>query len=135
VNAKRTVNRRRFAAAGLALGLVFAGCGGSDGGSTASSDPQSNTVSLKLIAFKPERLTVKAGTTVTWKNEDGTEHSVTSGTVKQGSSGVTNATDGMFDSGLFGQNKTFTFTFTSPGTYPYFCTLHPATMRGEITVT
>lgn len=135
MNTTWTAHRRGLAAAGFALGLVFAGCGGGDGDSAAPADAQPNAVSLKLIAFKPDSLTVKAGTTVTWKNEDGTEHSVTSGTVKQGSSGVTPVTDGKFDSGLFGQTKSFTFTFQAPGTYPYFCTLHPATMRGEITVT
>ena len=135
MNANWTAHRRGIAAAGIALGLVFAGCGGSGDDKAAAPDAPANAVSLKLIAFKPESLTVKAGTTVTWRNEDGTEHSVTSGTVKQGSSGVTPATDGTFDSGLFGQNKSFTFTFRAPGTYPYFCTLHPATMRGEITVT
>lgn len=114
---------------------MFAGCGGGDGNTAATADAEASAVSLKLIAFKPDRLTVKAGTTVTWTNEDGTEHSVTSGTVKQGSSGVTPASDGMFDSGLFGPNKSFTFAFRTPGTYAYFCTLHPATMRGEITVT
>lgn len=135
MNAKRIVNRRSLAVAGLALGLVFAGCGGGDGDTTAAPDARSTAVSMKLIAFTPEALTVKAGTTVTWRNEDGTEHSVTSGTVEQGPASVSPAADGTFDSGLLGSNATFTFTFQSPGTYPYFCTLHPATMRGEITVT
>lgn len=135
MNTRWTAHRRGLAAVAVALGLVFAGCGGGDGGTAATADAESNAVTLKLIAFKPDRLTVKAGTTVTWKNEDGTEHSVTSGTVNQGSSGVTPAPDGTFDSGLFGQSKSFTFTFQTPGTYAYFCTLHPATMRGEITVT
>jgi plastocyanin len=59
---------------------------------------------------------------------------VTSGTVTQGSGGVTTAVDSKFESGSLKQNASFSFTFTAPGTYAYFCKIHPATMRGEITV-
>lgn len=90
---------------------------------------------MKLIAFKPERLSVAAGTAVTWNNEDASEHTVTSGKVTQGTGGVSTAVDSMFESGSLKQNATFEFTFKSPGTYAYFCKIHPATMRGEITVT
>jgi len=92
-------------------------------------------VALKLIAFKPESLTVKAGQAVTWKNEDAADHTVTSGTVKQEAAGVKEGPDGKFDSGNLGGNKSFSFTFAAPGTYAYYCKLHPATMRGQITVT
>ena len=40
----------------------------------------------------------------------------------------------MFDSGNIATGKTFSFTFKDAGTYPFFCALHPATMRGEIRV-
>ncbi len=121
---------------------MFAGCGGGSdkpASTAASSTPtpavQSNTVTLKLIAFKPEALTVKAGTAVTWKNEDGTDHSVTSGVVKQEGGGVKDTPDGKFDSGTLGAGKSFSFTFASAGTYTFYCKFHPATMRGTITVT
>lgn len=91
-------------------------------------------MTLKGITFRPETLEVSAGTTVTWTNEDGTAHTVTSGMVEQGAAGVSERPDGRFESGQFSTGKTFGFTFDSPGTYPYFCALHPATMRGQVTV-
>lgn len=153
MNATRKTTGRGLAATGLGLALVLAGCGGGDGGTgnggaaapvttsttagaaVANTNAGANAVSLKLIAFKPESLAVKAGATVTWKNEDGTDHTVTSGTVAQLSGGVKATPDGKFDSGSLGSGKTFSFTFTARGTYAYFCNVHPATMRGEITVT
>ena len=118
------------------LALVASACGGgSDEGSAAAAGAEGGqTVALKLIAFKPERLSVAAGTAVTWKNEDASEHTVTSGTVSQSTGGVTTAVDDKFESGSLKQNAAFTFTFATPGTYSYFCKIHPATMRGEITV-
>lgn len=123
-------------AAAAAVG-IFAACGGTGGasdGSASSSAEQSNTVTMRLIAFKPGNLTVDAGATVTWKQTDAGFHTVTSGTVAQGAAFVTEEPDGKFDSGEIAKGKTFEFTFNEPGTYPYFCTIHPATMRGEVTV-
>lgn len=107
--------------------------GASDGPASPSAEP-ANTVTMRLIAFKPGDLTVDAGTTVTWKQTDAGAHTVTSGTVAQGGAGVTEEPDGTFDSGEIAKGETFEFTFEEPGTYPYFCTIHPATMRGEIRV-
>lgn len=124
-----------WAVVGLALVASACGAAGSKEGAAPVAGARDQTVALKLIAFKPERLTVPVGTAVTWKNEDASEHTVTSGVVSQGSSGVTTAADGRFASGSLKQNATFSHTFTAPGTYSYFCTIHPATMRGEVTVT
>ena len=81
-------------------------------------------------AYEPLDVTVPAGTTVRWTNEDTVAHTVTSG-VSDGSSG---SDDGRFDSGFLDQGGTFTFTFDEPGVYPYFCIPHPW-MRGSVTVT
>ena len=129
--------RRALVVLAVALSLVTAACGSDDdsgSGAAPAANAGSNTVALKLIAFQPERMTVPPGTTVTWRNEDAADHTVTSGTVTQSGGGVTSSPDNKFDSRTLGGGKTFTFTFQTPGTYPYFCTLHPATMRGEITV-
>jgi len=137
VNTSIKQRRGLLAAAGLALSVVLAGCGG-DGDAPQAAEPQAAepaTVTLKLIAFKPERLTVAAGTTVRWTNADASDHTVTSGTVAQAAAGVTTSPDGTFDSGVLASAKDFTFAFQTPGTYPYFCQIHPATMRGEVTVT
>jgi plastocyanin len=72
--------------------------------------------------FTPANFTVKAGTTVTWINHDGSSHTVTS----QGSS--------LFDSGNIPTGGTFKFAFSQPGTYQYYCTIHPW-MKGTIVVT
>ncbi len=142
MNVRRNTKGRGLAAAGLGLAMLLAGCGGSDGGGSATATTTAaapaadgNAVTLKLIAFKPENLAVKAGATVTWKNEDGSDHTVTSGMVQQQSGGVKAAPDGKFDSKSLGSGKTFSFTFAAPGTYSYYCNVHPATMRGEIKVT
>lgn len=115
---------------------ILAACGDDGNGSSAPSESSSasNTVTMRLIAFKPGDLTVSAGDTVTWKQTDAGAHTVTSGTVAQGGAGVTEEPDGTFDSGEIAKGKTFEFTFDEPGTYPYFCTIHPATMRGEVRV-
>ena len=89
---------------------------------------------IELVAFKPEKLSVQSGATVTWQQNDTGDHTVTSGTVEQGAAGVTQQPDDRFDSGEISKGETFEFTFESAGTYPYFCRLHPATMRGEIQV-
>jgi plastocyanin len=72
--------------------------------------------------YSPVTFAVKVGTTVTCVNHDGTTHTVTS----KGSS--------LFDSGNIPTGGTFSYTFTQPGTYQYYCTTHPW-MTGTIVVT
>jgi amicyanin len=75
---------------------------------------------IENFAFVPQRLTVKAGTTVTWTNTDDIPHTVAS-------------TTKAFKSKALDTNDKFSFTFTTAGTYEYFCTLHPH-MTGTIVV-
>jgi plastocyanin len=130
-----------------AFAVVGAACGSSGSNASGSSASDSTTsvtvakdagtpnqVTIKLIAYRPAALTVSAGTTVTWKQTDPGFHTITSGTVAQGSSGVTPQPNGKFASGQVATGKTFSHAFSAPGTYPYFCEIHPATMRGTITV-
>jgi plastocyanin len=77
-------------------------------------------VKIDNFTFGPELLTVKAGTTVTWINEDDIPH-------------VIAATDRSFKSKALDTDDRFSFTFTTPGTYAYFCSLHPH-MTGKIVV-
>ena len=72
--------------------------------------------------FTPANFTVKVGVAVTWVNHDGTAHTVTS----KGSN--------LFDSGNVRTGELYKYTFTQPGTYQYYCTLHPW-MTGTIIVT
>jgi len=93
-----------------------------------ADDVPTATDDIVLFEFTPHTLEVSVGTSVTWVNHDSIVHSVTSGTPDS-----MDATDALFDSGLFDQNQTFTFTFTAPGVYAYHCSRH-AFMQGTITV-
>jgi plastocyanin len=132
-----------FAAPVLAA-VFLSGCGGggksdrraySAPSSTATASGATTDVEIKLIAFKPDHLTIPAGTTVTWHQRDPGVHTVTSGTVQQEAGGVRDVPDGMFDSGQLATDKSYARKFSNPGTFTYFCKIHPATMRGQITVT
>ena len=96
--------------------LLLQGSGWSRVEAQASTD-----VAVQAFAYQPTTLTVAAGTTVTWTNLDPVQHTVTD--INQ-----------TWDSGLFDPQATYSMTFTTPGTYTYFCTPHP-TMIGTIEVT
>jgi manganese oxidase len=103
-------------------------------GADSKSAAREANVVMELIAFKPAAITIKAGSAVTWTQKDAGVHTVTSGVAEQQGGGVTERPDGKFDSGEIATGKTFTFTFDAPGTFAYFCRIHPATMRGSVTV-
>jgi len=75
------------------------------------------TDSSGSFAFSPAKLTIKAGTTVTWKNTTAVGHTVTSDDGKSFDSGMANP--------IAAQSGTFSFTFTTAGTYAYHCAIHP----------
>jgi plastocyanin len=77
-------------------------------------------VTIDNFTFEPQRLMVKAGTTVTWVNQDDIPHLVAS-------------TTKLFKSKALDTDDKFSFTFTTPGVYDYFCSLHPH-MTGTIVV-
>ena len=77
-------------------------------------------VKIDNFVFNSERLTVKAGTTVTWINHDDIPHTVA-------------AKDRAFKSKVMDSDESFSFTFSTPGEYSYFCSLHPH-MTGTIVV-
>lgn len=68
-------------------------------------------VSLENTRFEPASVTVDAGTTVVWTNNDEIQHTVT-------------ADNGTFDSGTLATGETFSYTFNEPGVYPYHCQFH-----------
>lgn len=67
--------------------------------------------------MNPRELTIKAGDTVTWTNEDSTAHTST-------------ADDGTWDSDRLAKGEAFSFTFTAKGAYTYHCTPHRGSMNG-----
>jgi len=89
---------------------------------TAQAGAEAKTVEVTIRNFSfGAPLTVPAGTTVTWTNDDTTQHTVT-------------ATNGDFDSGKVAPGESFSFTFTKEGTYDYACLIH-SSMTGQVVVT
>ncbi len=94
---------------------------GSTAISTAASVPVTGPhVSIANFTFSPDALTVPVGSTVTWINQDDIPHTVTS-------------VDGIFKSDGLDTGDQFSFKFTKPGTYSYYCSIHPK-MVGKIIV-
>lgn len=110
--------------AGAFLGL---GCSSDDSGtnspppSNVGNPADSNVITIDNFAFTPAALTVKVGTTVTWRNAHDESHTVTSDTGSE------------LDSPLLATGGVYTHTFNAVGTYPYHCTPHPF-MRGTVVV-
>jgi plastocyanin len=88
----------------------------------ADSSAAPNQVTIDNFSFNPKTLTVPVGTKVTWINRDDVPHTATS-----------SAKPTVFDSKALDTDEKFSFVFTAPGTYPYFCAVHPH-MTGEIVV-
>jgi len=129
----RTIRRLGPAAAGLAItGLALSACGAVAKADSAPAAPavtnmqnmqnmhdiqpaaqsSGTTVTIAKFMFGPDTLTVPAGATVTWTNEDGDPHTVV-------------AKDGSFRSGALTKGGTYQHTFDKAGTYQYLCSIHP----------
>ena len=111
--------------------VILAACDSTTSPTTAplstvnpTANPASgNTVTLQNIAYNPASITAHVGDTVTWNNADAFAHTVTSDSGAPAS----------FDSGNLDASGTFTFTFSTAGTYAYHCKIH-ASMHGTVTV-
>ena len=90
--------------------------------SVAAGQAQASTAEVKIdnFSFGPSALTVVVGTTVTWTNRDDIPHTVVSD-------------DKVFKSKVLDTDEKFSFTFSKPGTYAYFCSIHPK-MTGKVVV-
>jgi len=104
-------------------------------GATASN----NTIVVMLnSAYLPAQLTITAGTTVTWINKDSIGHTVTEGDPNSPKQPALRAFDSSGEAGsgkaaLLEPGQSWSYTFTTPGTYNYYCIVHPY-MTGQITV-
>ena len=85
-----------------------------------SNNPTTHYIDIQGYAFSPSSITINVGDTIVWTNYDSASHTVTSN-------------DGTFDSGSISNGDTFSFTFTSAGTFNYYCAPHP-NMTGSVTV-
>jgi len=81
-------------------------------GAAVAATPSSPRVSIRAFKFVPAQLTVPVGATVTWTNGDEEAHTVT-------------ATDRAYTSSGLDRQESYAHRFTAPGTYTYFCALHP----------
>jgi plastocyanin len=106
--------------------------------SFVAAEPASIVVRMtKDKSFEPQTITVKTGDTVVWKNVSDMTHSVTDvsalAATPQDAALPPNAKE--FNSGLIGPGKDYSYTFTVPGTYKYFCIPHEeAGMIGTVVV-
>jgi plastocyanin len=108
-----SINRRNFGMLAVATALLPVGAAHTEG----STDPLA--VHIDNFVFEPAQLAVKVGQTVTWTNRDDIPHTVVCA--------------GKFRSKTMDTDGTFSFTFTAPGDYKYFCSLHPH-MTGMVKV-
>lgn len=105
----------------IAAGLAACGTTPSKAASATNGAGGSSTIIIKNFAFAPATLTVKPGSTVSVKNEDGVTHTLSS-------------TTGRFNTGNVASDHTVRFTApTTPGTYPYRCNIHQY-MTGTLVV-
>jgi plastocyanin len=94
---------------------------GDDAASVAMAGNKKNTIEIKDFAFNPQTLTVKSGETITWINRDDEPHTVVSVGKK------------FQKSSALDTDQAFTITAGAPGTYEYFCSVHPK-MTGTIVI-
>ena len=108
-----SINRRNFSLLVVAAALLPAG--------TAHAEDSTVPLAVHIdnFVFEPAQLAVKVGQTVTWTNRDDIPHTVVCA--------------GKFRSKTMDTDGTFSFTFTAPGEYKYFCSLHPH-MTGAVKV-
>jgi plastocyanin len=104
-----SINRRHFGMLVVATALLPAG----------AAHAEDVAVHIDNFVFEPAQLTVKVGQTVTWINRDDIPHTVVCA--------------GKFRSKTMDTDGSFSFTFTAPGEYKYFCSLHPH-MTGAVKV-
>ncbi len=111
------MRRRTLVLAGTLLSALFLGSG-----AMLAAQAGDATVTIDNFSFTPAEIAVAAGTKVTWANRDDIPHTVTDAAEPRG-----------FKSPPLDTGDTFSFVFSTPGTYHYFCSLH-AHMQGTVVV-
>ena len=104
----------------VALGVAPVVVRGKVEARTAQAQPENAEVKIDNFSFAPASITVAVGTVVTWTNRDDIPHTVVSD-------------DKVFKSKVLDTDEKFSYTFRKPGTYPYFCSVHPK-MTGKVIV-
>jgi plastocyanin len=117
---RKILGRIGLAALVVTLFAMLTPAGKNDTAAGQAQTAASAAVKIDNFSFGPTALTVPVGTIVTWTNRDDIPHTVVS-------------TDGVFKSKALDTDDKFSFVFTKPGTYPYFCSIHPK-MTGTVVV-
>jgi plastocyanin len=115
--------KNKFSILGIGILSIVLGIGSGSAAHAASADSQpasESAVEIDNFSFSPGTITVPMGTTVRWTNRDDIPHTIVSD-------------DKAFKSKALDTDEQFTYTFTKPGTYTYFCGLHPK-MTAKIVV-
>ncbi len=121
----------------LSMGLLAAGCTSpmsptqpsETSPTTVTSSPEvsaNQDVESNILDFNLEFLTADVGTTVKWTNLDKAPHTTTAG--------IPERSTGLWNSGSLSQGGSFSFTFNEAGSFPYFCAIHPDSMRAVVEV-
>ena len=92
-----------------------------DESSQNTSIPKSYDVEIKSYSFSPLTITIKSGDSITWTNLDSAPHTVTSDSGSE------------LDSESFSNGNSYSHTFTTAGTYEYYCNIHTS-MKGTVIV-
>ena len=116
---KKVVMLTFVMAAMMALGLSACALA-TDPANNTESKAMAATINVDNFSFSPATLTVTAGTTVTWTNHDDIPHNIVE-------------RDQKFKSKALDTDDSYAHTFAEPGTYEYFCGLHPK-MVGKVIV-
>ena len=108
----------------VSIVVVFVALAKTPGTLAATPEAQSPGVEVKIdnFSYSPAAVTVKTGTQVTWTNRDDIPHTV-----------VSSDNGNAFKSKTLDTDEKFSFTPTKPGTYSYFCSIHPK-MTAQIVV-
>ena len=115
----------RVALLTLVAGVTLIACASAGSPSaTGAAGPSAATVEIKAFAFGTGSVTISRGQSVTWRNSDGTTHTVSSGTPP--------TKDGKFDKEI-ANGGSATISFDTAGTFTYFCNIHQA-MKGTVVV-
>ena len=115
MSVRTTITRRRISGAAILVAALAAA------GLPGQASAEEVEVRIDNFTFAPQQLTVQVGTTVTWTNEDDIPHNIVS------------SARGAFKSKVMDTEGKYSFTFTNPGSFEYFCALHPH-MKGTIVV-
>jgi plastocyanin len=113
---------RKLFISGLALALTLAATVILKPVPAKSEEAKASTIEVRVdnFTFAPETLTVAVNSTVTWINKDDVPHVIASN-------------DGLFKSKALDTDDQYSYAFTQPGTYAYYCSVHPK-MMGKIVV-